>query len=145
MQNPLPLDGGETPGPLFAPGVAKKQARNRCRGKARIRAMKQATPPWAKKKAIRGLYQDARGLSKSTGIPHTVDHIIPLHHPRVCGLHVETNLRIMTEADNRAKGNNWNPEQTEMFDELRLPLQQVQNEEHVRQEHLGVQDPQEVS
>lgn len=39
-----------------------------------------------------------------------VDHIIPLEHPLVCGLHVENNLQLLTEADNSRKSNHWFPD-----------------------------------
>ena len=34
-----------------------------------------------------------------------VDHVIPLNHPKVCGLHVPDNLKIVTGTKNLAKGN----------------------------------------
>lgn len=67
-------------------------------------------PPWANKAAIRKIYQEARQLTISTGIKHEVDHIIPSNHPLVCGLHVETNLQILTEHENITKSNYFSPE-----------------------------------
>jgi hypothetical protein len=64
-------------------------------------------PPWADKVAIRKIYQEARKLTIATGIKHEVDHIIPSNHPLVCGLHVETNLQILTESENIAKSNSF--------------------------------------
>lgn len=32
-----------------------------------------------------------------------MDHIIPLNHPLVCGLHVHNNLRVVLESTNRKK------------------------------------------
>jgi len=65
-------------------------------------------PAWADKKAIQEIYKQARYLTKSTGIKHKVDHIIPSNHPLVCGLHVESNLQILTEQENCCKSNSFN-------------------------------------
>jgi hypothetical protein len=64
-------------------------------------------PPWADKKAINEIYIKARQLTIETGIKHEVDHIIPSNHVLVCGLHVETNLQIITEAENIVKSNSF--------------------------------------
>lgn len=62
-------------------------------------------PPWADKTAINEIYVRARQLTAETGVKHEVDHIIPSTHKLVCGLHVETNLQILTEFDNISKSN----------------------------------------
>lgn len=62
-------------------------------------------PGWADTSAIAKIYEQARIYTKQTGIKHEVDHIIPSNHPLVCGLHVETNLQILTEFENRLKSN----------------------------------------
>lgn len=54
---------------------------------------------------IQIIYEQASHLTKTTGVTHEVDHIVPLKHGLVCGLHVPWNLQILTEAANRAKGN----------------------------------------
>ena len=50
-------------------------------------------------------YEEARRLTEETGIVHHVDHIIPINHPLICGLHVETNLQVLPAAENSRKGN----------------------------------------
>ncbi len=62
-------------------------------------------PIWANKEAIKEIYIKARQLTEETGIKHEVDHIIPSNHSLVCGLHVETNLQILTEFENISKKN----------------------------------------
>jgi hypothetical protein len=64
-----------------------------------------ATPKWANSKAIRGFYAKAARLTAQTGIKHVVDHVVPLQGKNVCGLHVENNLRVVTEKVNLEKFN----------------------------------------
>lgn len=66
---------------------------------------KYATPSWASKNAIDQLYTEARRLTVESGTKYEVDHIIPIRHPLVCGLHVETNLRILPASVNNKKSN----------------------------------------
>lgn len=77
-----------------------------------------ATPPWADMKEIRKVYEAAAEKG------WTVGHIVPLNHPRVCGLHVHWNLQPEPAAVNFSKGNAWcewhgdlfsDPEQLRLF------------------------------
>jgi hypothetical protein len=83
--------------------------RNRAACNARLaayRAAKRAaTPPWADQIAIRRIYRRAAYLQTTTGVKYHVDHVIPLVNDRVCGLHVEGNLRVLTAIENQRKGN----------------------------------------
>jgi len=77
---------------------------------ARYRASKlQASPSWANQDLIRAFYVEANRLSEETGIKHHVDHIHPLQHKLVCGLHVEQNLQILTAEANLRKSNRFIP------------------------------------
>jgi len=71
----------------------------------RYRRQRQA--PWADGKAIRAIYAEARRLTRETGIAHHVDHEIPLMGEFVSGLHVETNLQILTGSENTRKHNHF--------------------------------------
>ena len=74
--------------------------------KAKHRAKRlNAIPPWADLFVIQTIYEKAHQKTQETGIKHVVDHIIPLQGERVSGLHVVGNLQIITDRENRAKGN----------------------------------------
>jgi hypothetical protein len=64
-----------------------------------------ATPSWCDRDAIIALYCEARRLTLETGVPHEVDHIIPLKGKGVCGLHIPLNMQIITRRQNRTKHN----------------------------------------
>ena len=56
------------------------------------------------KHAIIEVYKHAKEMSASTGIPHEVDHVIPISKG---GLHHPDNLQVLTKDDNRQKGSNY--------------------------------------
>ncbi len=76
---------------LYAFHAAKRRA-----------ALQRATPAWAEFEAIKLLYKEAA----TSGMD--VDHIVPLTHPLVCGLHCIANLQLLTPEANRAKHNTFN-------------------------------------
>lgn len=59
----------------------------------------------APKQEILKFYEEARLKSIQTGVPHVVDHIIPVSGKTVCGLHVPWNLRVITRSENCKKSN----------------------------------------
>ena len=59
---------------------------------------KQATPFWSDLDKIQEIY-------KNCPSDMTVDHIIPITSPLVCGLHVSWNLQYLTRSENSKKGN----------------------------------------
>jgi hypothetical protein len=71
----------------------------------RMHGMRQAQPTWANTFFIREIYHLSRLRTELTGIPHDVDHIIPLKSDLVCGLHCEANLAVVPASVNRKKLN----------------------------------------
>ncbi len=67
----------------------------------------QRTPVWADQEVIQKLYAKAAELTKTTGIAHHIDHVVPLRGRLVSGLHVENNLQILTESENCSKHNTY--------------------------------------
>ena len=84
---------------------AKVRARTSRRRTAKINA----TPWWVDHAAIEEIYEESVRMTVETGIPHEVDHIIPLKNKYVCGLHVPWNLRVIPAVENRRKGNTYKP------------------------------------
>lgn len=89
---------------------AKKYARRREWGKrnrdkicyystSRRSKLINATPIWADQEVIKSFYTEAQYFNCE------VDHIIPLTHPLVCGLHCEFNMQILTRSENASKNN----------------------------------------
>lgn len=73
----------------------------------RLQNMSQAIPAWYEEDKIKKLYL-LRDLMKETwGFDFHVDHIIPLQHELVCGLHCLDNLQILEASKNLSKGNSF--------------------------------------
>jgi len=69
--------------------------------------------------ALRRVQLEAQLLSIDTGVKYEVDHIIPLVHDQVCGLHVPANVQILTKAENRQKASRFDSDkQSQIQDEL---------------------------
>jgi len=74
----------------------------------------QRTPKWLTKEdinKIKQIYYESRMLTLETGVKHHVDHIIPLQGKIVSGLHVPSNLRVITETENVRKNNRYRLEE----------------------------------
>ena len=85
---------------------------------ARLKAIKikyeakleRATPCWLTEDdwaAMNAIYQKARELTRATGVKHQVDHVVPLNGKNISGLHVPTNLQILTQTENVSKSNKY--------------------------------------
>lgn len=57
-----------------------------------------ATPPWVNMEEIKRIYENCPP-------GYHVDHIMPLNHPLLCGLHVPWNLQYLPAEENIRKSN----------------------------------------
>lgn len=78
-----------------------------------------ATPSWADLTAVLDIYLCA-ALIRRQGGDVEVDHIVPVNHCYVCGLHCEDNLRICDRHVNHAKSNHHWPGMWGEDDQLEL-------------------------
>ncbi len=89
------------------------RAKNAARVQAHVRAYQaakaQATPHWVEFDDLVPFYELAKRLSES-GVPHEVDHIVPLRSSIVCGLHCPANLQVLPRTTNRQKHNRYWPD-----------------------------------
>lgn len=74
------------------------RAKNMKRHAAKLRAV----PSWAEHDKIATVYQKAKQFG------FEVDHVVPLQHKLVCGLHVWNNLQLLSKVENiRKKNYHW--------------------------------------
>jgi hypothetical protein len=73
---------------------------------ARRRARKlKATPSWEDKRKTMWYYDESQRITAETGVVHHVDHMVPLNHWSVRGLHWHMNFAVLPGAENNSKGN----------------------------------------
>ncbi len=76
----------------------------------RSRDISKATPPWANLAEIAFIYKECERLAEEMKMPFVVDHVIPLRGKKVCGLHVEYNLRVTSIGLNDIKASKFDSE-----------------------------------
>jgi hypothetical protein len=86
----------------------KGRAKRNSSTRKRVAEKLKRTPIWSDLNIIQKFYEEALRISKETGIPHEVDHIIPLQGKSISGLHISHNLQIISRSQNRAKKNKLN-------------------------------------
>lgn len=83
-------------------GLSQTREYRRAEARRRTLSKIQRTPAWANNHKILEFYKNRpQGMH--------VDHIIPLHHKLVSGLHVENNLQYLPDLDNLRKCNKFDP------------------------------------
>jgi hypothetical protein len=76
-------------------------------------------PFWVDREELKLIQKECDDRTAQTGIPHHVDHKIPIRHPKVCGLTVPWNLQIITQFANLKKSGKFSPQD---FHQHELPI-----------------------
>lgn len=84
--------------------VPPKQVSYKQSAKGRKPFERQARPAWADLRKMRAWYAEAE-RRRAAGEDVTVDHIVPIKHPRVCGLDWEGNYQFLSARENSSKSN----------------------------------------
>lgn len=81
--------------------------RVKARNSARHKRLRQSIPPWQDRTELRDIWREAQRIAEETGVPHDVDHLVPLQSrcKTVSGLTVPWNLRIIPSSENQSKNN----------------------------------------
>lgn len=69
----------------------------------------QRTVPWSDDEKMNEIYRASREISEITGVPHDVDHVMPMQGRGVSGLHHQDNLLIVPRSVNASKSNKFEP------------------------------------
>ena len=64
-----------------------------------------ATPPWCDLNHVWDIFLTA-AIMRREGRDVQTDHMVPVNHPYVCGLHCPDNLRNIPSQENQRKSNN---------------------------------------
>lgn len=88
------------------------------RSRARQIAIARASRDFSLGFGVKFLYTTSAYLTSTTLEQWHVDHIVPLKNPKVCGLHVIANLRVIPAVENLKKNNkfvsDWDRQPTKM-------------------------------
>ena len=87
--------------------ISEVRAKHTARVRARQLRTVQAMPAWVDKTELTKIYEQCCRLTDMIGVKYSVDHIVPITHSLVCGLHVPWNLQILPAWQNSAKSNNF--------------------------------------
>ncbi len=92
----------------------RKRVRKEAKQRRRFQKM-YATPEWGNTEDIGALKKKCRELNSYGDTVFVIDHIDPLLHPLICGLHFVGNMQIITSEENALKSNHFKPYSIDVF------------------------------